>query len=314
MDEQQALSKMVSPGMRREVYLGGICQILITRACDKACFHCTQGSNLGGKPVMISLEDFETACASLQDYFGVVGIFGGNPALHPKFPEICEILEHYIPFQQRGLWCNHPKGHGKLMRRVFNPAHSNINVHQDQEAWDEFKRDWPELLRHRPDQFKGLDGDSRHSPPFVAMLDVVPDEAERWRLIADCDINKFWSAIVCPVPNAGVRAFFCELAGAQAMLHGNDPTWPDLGLPVTPGWWRKPMEEFAAQVRHYCHRCGVPLRRYGQLANGGEYEEVSATHQDIYSPKVKGREVRLVELDGGPRLEVATNYIQNGQV
>lgn len=311
MNEAQALTKMVAPGQRRErIWRGGVLQIHVTRACDLACFGCTQGSNLGGKPVVMPLDDFEKACQSLQGYWGVVGVFGGNPALHPKFEELCEILASYFPFEQRGLWCNHPRGKGAIMRRTFNPAVSNLNVHLSVEAYDEFVRDWPECRN----KLKGHDTDSRHSPPFVALQDVVPDESERWRLIADCDINRHWSAMLCTVPGRGLRAYFCELAGAQAMLHAHDPNWPDTGLPAEPGWWREGMAEFADQVRFHCHRCGIPLRRYGQLAIGGDFEEVSQAHADIYRLKDRQRPIELVQLDAGPRLDKATDYIQNGRL
>ena len=253
-------------------------------------------------------EEFELACQSLKGYWGVVGVFGGNPALHPQFERLCKILTDYFPYQQRGLWCNHPRGKGVAMRDTFNPLVSNLNVHTSHEAYDEFKRDWP---ASRP---FGRDQDSRHSPPFVAMMDIVPDEGERWELISGCDINRLWSAMICTVPGRGLRTFFCELAGAQAMLHANDPTWPDTGMQADPGWWRRPMEQFAEQVRYHCHRCGIPLRRYGQLAQGGDYEEVTATHADIYQPKVRGREVELVQVNTGPKLNRVTDYVPNGQL
>lgn len=314
MTREDALARMVPPGRPRPgIWRQGVLQVHVTRACDKACFACTQGSNLAGKPVVIPVEEYARALDSLDGYFGVVGMFGGNPALHPQFPELCRILREKIPFEQRGLWCNHPRGHGSIMRQTFNPAVSNLNVHQDREAYEEFARDWPEC---RP-YLKGLDTDSRHSPPFVALQDVEPDEHRRWELIADCDVNKYWSAMICHVPGKGLRAFFCELAGAQAMLHAHDPSWPDLGLPVTPGWWRRPMADFAAQVDHYCHRCGIPLKRFGPLANGGPAEEVSATHADIYKPKVRHRRVELVTLDtvrASRTVGKATDYIENGRL
>lgn len=310
MNKEECLTRMVPPSQTRLLppqFHGGVMQIHITRACDMSCFGCTQGSNLRGKPVLIGLDEFEQACKSLKNpnYWGVVGVFGGNPAMHPKFPEICEILRGYFPYEQRGLWCNHPLGHGKVMSETFNPLTSNLNVHLNQEAFSEFKRDWPGSLPF------GLYEDSRHSPPFVAMLDVIQDEGERWKLISGCDLNKNWSAMICAVPNHGLRAFFCEIAGAQAMLHANDPNWPDTGLPAVEGWWVEPMEAFEKQVEWNCHRCGVPLKRYGELATRGSFEEVSKTHASIYQPKVKNREVKLVELDSGPKLGRFTDYIGN---
>ena len=120
--------------------------------------------------------------------------------------------------------------------------------------------------------------------------------------------------MVCSVPGKGLRAFFCEIAGAQAMLYADDSAWPDTGLTVEPGWWRKPMQDFVEQVRFHCHRCGVPLRRFGQLAINGEYEEVSPVHAGIYKPKDKNRRVELVTLESGPARTLARviDYIENG--
>src|SRR5579862_4022954 len=144
-----------------------------------SCFGCTQGSNLAGRPSFMPVEMFDVACASLRGYFGVVGVFGGNPAMHPEFPAICEVMRRHFPMEQCGLWCNDIMSEEKAVaaRATFNPRYSNLNVHLSQQAHDDFMRWWPES---RP---FGLHQDSRHSPPFVAMRDVVASEAERWELI-----------------------------------------------------------------------------------------------------------------------------------
>lgn len=313
MDEAYAIAKMVPPSRPRpSIWRQGVLQILITRACDKACFGCTQNSQLGGKPVMITPEEYEKALKSIKGYFGVIGMFGGNPAMHPRFEELCAILRNHFPQEQCGLWCNHPKGKAAVARQTFNPSISNLNVHQDAEAYNEFARDWPECRG----VLKGMHTDSRHSPPLVSMIDVGIPPEQRWAKIADCDINKFWSAIICPVPGKGLRAFFCEIAGGMAIYHAENPDWPDTGMEVSPGWWKKPMTAFADQVRQNCHHCGIPLRRYGQLANGGEYEEVSLTHARAFKPKVKERKVALITIDnvGDKTLHRSTDYIENGSL
>jgi hypothetical protein len=122
VNEQEALARMVAPGTKRPgKYLSGVIQIHVTRACDKACFGCTQGSNLGGKTHFMSPAQFEQALQSLEGWWGVVGVFGGNPALHPKFETLCDLLCKYFPREQRGLWCNHPAGKAAAMRRTFDP-------------------------------------------------------------------------------------------------------------------------------------------------------------------------------------------------
>jgi hypothetical protein len=327
MNIQQALKRMIAPSQKRPVWRGGIIQIHITRACDRACFHCTQGSNLRGKPVMITPELFEEACRSLKGYWGVIGVFGGNPAIHPKFEEICSILRKYFPKEQRGLWCNNPLGKGEIMRKTFNPYVSNLNVHTNMDAWNEFVRDWPECAR----VLKG-EHESRHSPPLVAMKDKkqvkslphwdregvrVPNtEANRWELISRCDINQFWSAMVCYVPGKGLRAFFCEIAGMMAMLHADNPKWKDLGMEAKPGWWKKSMKDFASQAKYYCHQCGIPLKIRGELEQSGDRELISETHQDICKPK-DDRPVELVQIESVQfyhKDELVTNYIENGEL
>lgn len=303
--------KVVLPRDRRPVWMGGVLQIWVTRACDRSCYHCTQGSNFAGDPGSITVDQFAAACESLRDYFGVVGVFGGNPTLHPQFADLCRVMRETIPWERRGLWSNHPRGHGTVCAVTFNPAHSNLNVHQSKDAWDEFARDWSEC---RP-YLKGLDADSRHAPPFVAMKDVIADEAERVRLIESCDVNQRWSALI-GVFRGQLRAWFCELAGAQAMLHQHDLDYPDTGVPVTPGWWKSDRAAFAHQIDKHCHECGIPLRGHGALANTGPAEQVSATHAAVCRPKRPGRPVEpvveLVQL--GTPLTRATDYLENGRV
>jgi len=319
MNEEQALSVMYPPGVKRpgKRAPGGVMQIWITRACDKSCFNCTQGSNLRGTPGMITVEQFEQACLSLDGYFGTVGVFGGNPAVHPKFEEICEVMCKHIPRKRRGLWCNNPMGKGKAMAKTFNPMVSNLNTHLDQEAHKEFKRDWPKSLPF------GNTKDSRHSPVFVAMKDVIEDEGKRWELISGCDINKYWSAMIAPF-RGELRGWFCEIAAAQSILHQHEPDYPDTGIPlvredatIDSSWWKLSMKEFAPQVRKHCHDCGIPLRGYGELAqstDSASVEQVSETHKSIYSLKKQGRKLELVtklEQLGDKSLGKVTDYMGN---
>jgi hypothetical protein len=236
--------------------------------------------------------------------------------MSPHFAAYCEILRKHVPFEQRGLWCNHPRGKGKLMRDTFNPAYSNLNCHLSREAFDEFKRDWPESHPF------GLDQDSRHSPVHLAMKDVVADEGQRWDLISECDLNKYWSAMI-GVFRGELRAWFCEVAGAQAMLHQGEPDYLDTGLRVDrlyddgeKRWWQLPMYSFVRQVIKHCHECGVPLRGYGQLSQATEgVEQTSLTHLNVYRPKRPRRSVQVVtELEqlGVGRLARVTEYLQNG--
>lgn len=313
MTETEMLGRMVPPGKRRpDRYRGGILQIHITRACDKSCFHCTQGSNLAGKPVMMTPGQFEQACNSLQGYFGVIGIFGGNPCIHPQFAEICEIFRAKFPLEQRGLWSNHPLGKGKICAETFYPRHSNLNVHCDPTAFGEFAKFWPASLPF----LKGLADDSRHGSPYVSREDVGKSPDEIAEGTATCEVNQFWSAILGVLDNQ-VYGFFCELAYFFAVLHADDPDWKHAGIPAVPDWWHRPMNDFADQVRQACRHCGMPNKSFGQLAQGGEREQVSKTHAPWFKPKQKDRLVQLVskvEEIQEKGLPSAILYIENGSL
>lgn len=309
-----ALQSTVLPNMYRpSIYMYGVLQICVTRACDKSCFGCTQGSNLGGKPMIMTPKQYKEALESIEGYFGVVGMFGGNPAIHPQFEELCKILQKsWVPKQQRGIWCNNPMGKAKIMRETFYAPHSNLNVHLDQKAYDDFFHNWPESRKC----LKGLDTDSRHSPVYVALKDVVPDEEERWKLIANCDINKYWSALI-GVFRGELRGWFCEIAGAQSMLHQNNPDYPDTGLKIYKNWWNSNLDSYKDQIEYHCNRCGVPLKGYGELAVNGYKEQVSKEHINIYKTKDKNRKIEVIKdlYQIQPlKLEKSTDYIENGSV
>ena len=308
MTEQEAIRKMKAPKDKRQgIWRGGVLQIQVTRSCTESCFGCTQASNLAGKPAMMTPEQFETACQSLRGYWGVVGVFGGDPCMSPHFEEICEIFCRHFPFEQRGLWSNNLCGKGAICRKTFNPAVSNLNVHTRQENYDEFKRDWPEAMPF------GLESDSRHGPPFVAMQDVGISDEEIWKRTSECDVNQRWSALI-GVFRGKLRAYVCELMCSLSAVHENDQEWPDLGHEVVPGWWQQSINAYADQIRFHCRRCGMPLKGAGDLAINGTREQVSKTHADWFRPKVRGRPVELVasleqlKPDYLPR---ATDYVQN---
>ena len=274
---------------RPGIWRGGVLQIWVTRACDLSCIGCTQGSNLAGKPGMMTPEQFQEACKSLQGYFGVVGMFGGNPAVHPQFETLCEIMRKWIPADQRGLWSNNLNGHGVTCRKTFNPDVSNLNVHMNSAAYDEIRRDWPFA------QPKGLTEDSRHSPPYVAMRDLEDmTDDERWSAISTCSINQFWSAFI-GVFRGELRGWFCEIAGAQSMLHEHEEDYPDTGVKIEPGWWNRGMDSFAHQVYKHCFDCSAPLNGIGDWAQMGTIEQTSKTHESIYKLKRPyGKTVQII--------------------
>lgn len=312
MNPAEYIKKMRAPA--EPITWGGgkvraVIQIAVTNACDDRCSNCTQHVPHIKKPFMITPDQFRSACRSLQGYGGTIGMFGGNPCLHPQFDELCAIMREHFPFEQRGIWTNNMRGKGEVIRQTFNPEASNLNVHLEKAYAEEMTRDWLSK-ENATKEIWGVDTDSWHSPVLVSMADIIPNEEKRWRLISECDINQTWSAIVTVVQGK-VMAYFCEVAGSFACLYDD----ASFGIPieglngqVDTGWWRQPIESFEAQIRKYCHDCGVPLR--GKGAKGTEdHDQFSAKHEGV----VRGHKRRLTKIERLAELErtprASTDYI-----
>lgn len=245
-------------------------QILITRACDLFnCSNCTQllplrVKNKDRDPIHMDIDVFRDALRSLKGWPGIRGMFGGNPCVHPRFPDMMQVLVEEVPDQrQRGLWSNNLMQHGALVREVFYPhARFNLNAHANTEAADEIERWCPGKLIPT-----SRDRTSWHSPILLNWQDFGISEEEWIRAREDCDINRDWSAAIMQRDGKAV-AYFCEVAGALDGMRGENN-----GIPVEPDWWRWKMPKFQNQVAMCCDRgCGVPLRRLGSLDRDDTYD------------------------------------------
>lgn len=220
----------------------------------------------------MSIECFRAAVESLRDWPGVIGIFGGNPCNHPKFPELCAILAEVIPDQpRRGLWSNDLLGHGDIAAKTFFPnGRFNLNAHGIQAAGAKLKSYLPGKL---------IPGSDSRQASHAAILADRRDfnlSDEDWIAAREaCDINQKWSAAIVERFETGAAhgmpfAYFCEVAAAMDGVRGENH-----GIPATPGWWRETManEGFQGQVRQCCDRgCGVPLKMAGHMDNANTYD------------------------------------------
>lgn len=211
-------------------------QIIVTHLCENRskCVHCSQSVPHQAKPFVMSLAEVEQALRSLEDYPGHVGIFGGNPLLHPEFPEICALLKKYVPVKaRRELWCSNSgwEKHRAVIDDTFYPELVAFNAHEDaQPCW--------------------------HQPTHISPMEVldgtvntpIKDATNRYAIIDNCWVDLRWSAAITPK-----GAFFCEVAAARAHLFGDIE-----GLPVTPGWWKQMPGAFVGQART-CLHCSIPL-------------------------------------------------------
>lgn len=239
-----------------------VIQIDITNACHRSCSNCTRFCGHHKQPFFMDLPTFRRAVDSLVDFPGMVGIMGGEPLLHPEFPEMARYLRDTIRRKERrGLFTTlppHRMKHAELIREVF--GHMSLNDHASNRVL--------------------------HQPVLVASEEVVADPVERERLIDNCWVQLYWSASITPK-----GAFFCEVAAAMSQLFDGSPGWP-----VEPGWWRRGPADFTEQRREFCNKCGcsVPLKRRPSTE---EVDDVSpgnlARLEQVGSPKVRRRKLQV---------------------
>lgn len=284
VEQDGALVAAALRAMRGPAQMGIIC-VDISNKCDLHCSNCTRLlANQDGFHDM-SLDNFRAALRSLREHPGVVAVIGGNPCMHRDFEGICEVLREEIPDKsRRGLWTNNVFKHAELARETFGVF--NLNAHDDARG----------LASLEPLKDLGwyYTGHSEHSSILAAVRDFHAPR-EMWQKISRCDINQNWSASI--VENGGrLRAYFCEVAASFDLARGEDH-----GVEVVDGWWRRPLSEFEAQVRHFCPGCGVPAR-LAPLRDDADTDSYSASNADLALKSAERKKRRIVEIrpESGP--------------
>ncbi|MFN8062473.1 MAG: radical SAM protein [Vicinamibacterales bacterium] len=197
--------------------------IEITNACRLKCAHCTAGVPHVKQPYFMTLEHLERALQSLEGWKKGVGCFGGEPTLHPKFPEVCALFRQYFPRHQLAMWtCGGPQY--EKYRALIDETFANVAYNDHESA-------------------------GFHQPLMIANEDVVPDPEARRRLIENCWVPRHWSPLVT---HRG--AYFCEVAATFDNLFQGPG-----GHALEKGWWKKDFSAFAYQREHSCRFCSIPL-------------------------------------------------------
>ena len=276
MNADEAVLKMRGP---RNMHI--IC-VDITNKCDLACSNCTRLLENQDGFWDMTPENFRLALQSLKDYHGIIAMIGGNPCMHPKFKELCQIFVEEIPNKmQRGLWTNNFFKHRELCEETFGTF--NLNSHGIPRAESKL------IEMHKSVASKGAlswmyAGTSNHSPILTAVKDLYP-ESEMWEKITNCDINREWSASI--VQNKGkLRAYFCEVAASFDLSRGTDN-----GHEVVAGWWKRHISDYAEQIKKFCPGCGVPAKEkaHKDIENVDTFTE---TNRDLAEKSIKsGRSV-----------------------
>jgi hypothetical protein len=270
-----------------------VIEIIATTYCDLLkCSNCHQMVAHQKERYHMTPENFRMAIRSLADWWGVIGMFGGNPCVHPQFDELCRIFREEIPDRRRrGILSNNINGHGKVIKETF--GWFNLNPHADAEAAKEMMDAGLPVIK------EAVTNKAWHSPVMVAIKDMIQDEGEMWRAIEKCDVNIRWSGAIRE-RHGVIKAYFCEVAAAFEGVYDEDS-----GIPVTPGWWKLNMDVFEHQVRRWCPNCGVALRMKGHQ-DLDFVEDISHAHAKGVR-EMKGRRVQLHQLVG-ERTHEFTDY------
>ena len=228
---------MINPGEMKLI------QITITHKCPFNCCHCSQLVPHQKNPFTMKLKQVEKALQTLENYNGHIGLFGGEPLLHPQFEEICKLYQKYIPVKaRRELWtmgANWGK-YEKLIKETFYDELIAYNDHSEgQECW--------------------------HQPLQIAIDEVFEDELLITNIIDNCWIQQRWSASITPM-----GAYFCEVAAARAHLFGKPK-----GLPVEKDWWKRPLEDYEYQIKESCYKCSACLPMPMVANDSQEWDDVS---------------------------------------
>lgn len=244
----------------------------VTNKCDLACSNCTRLLENQDAFWDMSPENFRLALRSLKQFPGIIAMIGGNPCMHPRFEELCQIFVEEIPEPcRRGLWTNNFFRHKALSEQVFGVF--NLNTHGDERAIASMQSMKGRSWYH--------EGNSEHSPMLTAIKDLY-DEETMWRLIPECYINLNWSAAI--VQNKGeLRYYFCEVAAAFDLARGEDH-----GLPLKDFWWMDGIKVYSDQIQYLCPGCGVAAKIQGAL-DADETDMYTVSNELI---ALKGRKKR----------------------
>ena len=286
-----AISRMKAPHEMRIICVD------VTNKCDLACSNCTR--LLANQDYFWDMtpDNFRLAVRSLKSFEGIVIMIGGNPCMHPKFAELCNIFEEERPqIEKRGLWTNNFFKHEKLSKEKFGVF--NLNTHNNNRAIKSLKNYLGTKWYH-PNH-------SYHAPILTAIKDLYGNNTEKmWETISECDVNKNWSASI--VQNKGkLRAYFCEVAASFDLARHEDH-----GIEITEDWWKNDIDYFSNQIEHFCPGCGISAKLEA-TKDSEEIDTYTASNSDIVkiSEEKNGRQtVKISKLSDLKKLDnEVTNY------
>lgn len=222
-------------------------QIDITNHCHIGnCLYCSRYERHipKDKKYFMSVEEVEKAVLSYEGFESPIGLIGGDPLLHPKFTEICEMLLKHNKKEKYGLWTSiNPKTskYKDIILNTFGFVAFNEHNSVQQES-------------------------CKHQPLTLALVDMVKNEELRKELTEQCYFRLKWCGTVNPN-----GAFHCEIAGSIAYLLGYT------GWPIEKGWYNKDWHE----QYYLCELCGGCIPQERQLI-GNKKQKISPLIYNLF--------------------------------
>jgi hypothetical protein len=206
-----------------------VLQVEVTSRCSRRCVQCTRLCH-HRQPAghwQVAAADLAVILSELRQHWaGKIGIIGGEPTIHPEFPELCDAVGR--EWTSRGLWAGLWTAGGVAFNRhraLINSAFTWIAMND--------KRGEACL----------------HQRLFVASRDAVPDAGLRRQIQDACWVQRDWAPTIAPT---GV--WFCEVAASISRV-----LWPEKrGWAIAEPWESYGPAEFEDQ-REACEFCGMCL-------------------------------------------------------
>lgn len=237
--------------------------ILITNLCNLSCGGCCQGCGLLEKSKLWSIEpkELDDIINQLKPYRKVMGIFGGEPTVHPKYKEILEILY------------SHPDIYFYVTTNGVIKMEDTNNVHYA-------ITDKDELIE------KGI----KFNPCLVAPVDLLKVENKDfyWERVQKTKCPWTDSETCASYISKSGKFYICGPGGAIDEDNGGKHGWT---LDENP--FDKTDEEIAAQGREMCYKCGYCFtneenKKFGleQKINAPSLVSISNLNRFKKTPKI----------------------------
>lgn len=242
--------------------------IMATNVCNLKCNGCSQLIPCFRERWFIPLSQLEDNIRYFREFVPhkLLGLFGGEPLLHPQWKQIEEMMwsypnTHFIVFSNgiKGV----PQGY-VYKKAAFNHDFSNKNV---------------------------TIAINEKSPgrKFVNTLNALQDNMEcnkRECAIFALKNCQAWGSSRCWLMVYDNKAYLCEQAAAWERLRYGPDNWQENshGWDLTPNSYvfHKTKEDIIQQATNVCFQCGFALRRRVRAtAKRNPYEMASKTNKEF---------------------------------